>query len=138
MHKDTFIQTLRLAGLRSTPSRVRILGVLSETDMPIHAQALGALVGDSIDLVTVYRTLASFEEKGIVRRVDIGDGASLYELADDHHHHAVCTNCKRIEEFTVPNDEKIVAAALKRVKHFASISRHSFELFGLCTRCSRK
>ena len=54
------------------------------------------------DRTTLYRTLKTFEEKGIVHHIDDGTGISKYalcepgcncELGQDLHLHFHCTNC---------------------------------------------
>ena len=47
------------------------------------------------DYSTVFRAVAFLEEKGLVQKVELGDGRSRYEPADDHHDHVRCTECGR-------------------------------------------
>jgi len=62
------------------------------------------------DRTTIYRTLKTFEEKGLVHSIDDGTGFPKYALcaeacdADEHHDlhvHFYCTKCK--ETFCLPN-----------------------------------
>lgn len=55
------------------------------------------------DRVTLYRTVKTFEEHGLVHRVEDGTGVTKFALcqpdctANGHHHlhiHFYCTNCK--------------------------------------------
>ncbi len=56
---------------------------------------------EKFDRVTIYRTLQTFVEKGIVHTIPTADNSVLYALCKDcteHHHHDdhvhfVCTNC---------------------------------------------
>ena len=88
-----------------------------------------------MDLVTVYRTLASFEKAGIVKRVDLRADAVLYELNDEHHHHIVCTNCGTVEDFELCDMEALTKKIAQKSKHFKTIQEHTLELFGICTQC---
>ena len=51
-----------------------------------------------IDLVTLYRTLASFEKNKLVKRVDLHKDAIYYELNLEHHHHIVCVECGKVDD----------------------------------------
>lgn len=93
---------LRSLGLRKTPVRVGVLEVLGKAGRPMSVpQLLGKLRG--VDSVTVYRTLNTFVEKGIVHRVRSEDRSWLYALgpaqkAHEHKHpHFVCERCGKVE-----------------------------------------
>jgi Fur family ferric uptake transcriptional regulator len=131
---------LRTAGLKCTPPRLAVLTLLAEGGHYINAQEIHEKLGKKkgLDLVTIYRTLASFEKAGIAKRVDVRKGAVYYEFNEGHHHHVICTNCEKVAEFTDAGDEELIAKALKQVKGFSSISHHSFDLFGLCNTCAKK
>jgi len=70
--------------------------------------------GEKIDRVTVYRTLQTFVEKGIIHTIPTADNAIRYALCKDqcsegHHHdhhvHFVCKQCGNticLEETAVP------------------------------------
>lgn len=58
---------------------------------------------DHSDRITIYRTLKTFEEKGMVHRIEDGTGATKYALCPEacdpgHHHdlhiHFYCMDCK--------------------------------------------
>ncbi len=90
-----------------------------------------------MDQVTLYRTLETFVKADIARSLSLRKDCAHYELSDDHHHHVVCTECGTVKDFEGCDIEKITRAALSQVKGFVTITKHSFELFGLCTRCAR-
>jgi hypothetical protein len=72
----------------------------------------------AFDRVTVYRTLQTFVEKGIIHQIPTTDNSILYALCrhnceQGHHHdnhvHFICTNCDKtfcLDDVTVP-DEKL-------------------------------
>lgn len=89
--------------LSSTESRRRILSLfLAEGDALTHGD-IEKKVGDKYDRVTIYRTLQTFEEKGIIHAIPTADNSILYALCkeceDGHHHddhvHFLCTNCEK-------------------------------------------
>ena len=70
------------------------------------------------DRITIYRTLKTFEEKGLIHSIDDGTGSPKYALCiencDSNHHHDLhvhfyCTTCK--ETFCLP-DSKIPELSL--------------------------
>lgn len=139
MEKET-LTILRKAGLKTTVPRLAILKVLEKDRLPVNAEHVHRKVGRlDVNEATVYRTLASFEKKGIVRRVDLRKDSAHYELASArHHHHIVCTDCGTIEDFESCQIGKVSDRVLSQSSHFSVISEHALELFGLCNRCVKK
>ena len=129
---------LRNNGLRATPGRIAILNALSRAARPITVADLRAKIGASaVDQVTLYRTLETFISLAIVRRIDLQQGhSSFYELADNHHHHLICTQCGTVKDFEACDADKIAKQALRQIKGFAVVNNHAFELFGLCNACA--
>jgi len=123
-------------GLKATAPRSAVLTALESAKVPLNAKELHSKLSEKgIDLVTVYRTIASFEEKRIIRRVDLRKESVSYELALDHHHHIVCTSCGTLEDIDACEIEELSKKLVKKSKQFTKISEHTFELFGLCTAC---
>ena len=92
---------LRRKNLNITESRKKILSLfLAHKDALAHGD-IEKHAGEKFDRVTVYRTLQTFVEKGIVHTIPTVDNATLYALCKDcneeHHHddhvHFVCRNC---------------------------------------------
>ena len=134
-----FKKILHDCGYKATSSRFAILKAFSKIDRPMNAEAIYQKVKKTgLDKVTVYRTIASFEKSGILRRIDLKKNSSCYELNNDHHHHVICTECDKIVTFKEEDDKKIIDSILEKVKVFKTISGHTFDLFGICKNCSKK
>ena len=91
--------------------------------------------GEKVGLTTVYRTLQQMAEIGAIDTLHDETGETLYRSCamDDHHHHLVCTNCRKTVEIDggpVEDWAKEIAA-----KHCFQKSGHTAEIFGLCPRC---
>lgn len=126
---------LRNAGVRPTPRRIAVFDALAGGDVA-SADDLHKRVKS--DLVTVYRALEIFVEKGLVREVRFKDGIVRYEIAKkSHHHHIVCTRCGRVDELPHCDMHTIEKQALRESRHFARVEEHSLEFFGTCTSCAR-
>ena len=92
---------LRRKHLSITESRKKILSLfLAVPDALAHGD-IERKAGEKFDRVTVYRTLQTFVEKGIIHTIPTAENTVLYALCKDctegHHHdehiHFVCTNC---------------------------------------------
>jgi Fur family transcriptional regulator, ferric uptake regulator len=93
---------LRSHKLRSTPGRSKILHLFLTSGHALSYSDIEKEMASSFDRVTVYRTIKSFVDKGVVHKV-LDDGGSLkYALCSthcndtDHHHdhvHFKCIHC---------------------------------------------
>lgn len=137
------LMTMKAAGtkgktLRDTPIRRKVMAVFDGATEPLAAKAVAAKIPGA-DTVTVYRTIEALLDAGSIVRVDLGGRAALYEsLGKSHHHHIVCTSCGAIEGFDRCGLDELARETVARSKAFASVTRHSFELFGICKPCSKK
>jgi len=123
-----------------TPTRLSILSTFMRVRKPLSAEHILKHVRKTerkADQVTVYRTLTSFEKKGLIKKVNLRTDAAFYELAFDHHHHVVCTSCGRVEDFTDCSISHIIEKVTRTSPYFKTIDDHSIELFGMCTTCVR-
>ena len=137
MTKD-FALTLKKATLKVTPARQAILETFSSDCKPINAEYIHQKLQDKgFNIVTIYRTLASLERAGIIKKVDLRKGSAYYELAGNHHHHVVCTSCGKTEGFENCSMDTISKDVLRRSSLFTTINQHSLELFGICKSCSK-
>jgi Fe2+ or Zn2+ uptake regulation protein len=129
----------RLHGLgqRYTPGRRGLVDILIGLSGPVTIDAIRDTPDGALPLSSVYRNLALLEEAGVVRRVPGADDSTRYELAEDlteHHHHLVCTNCNKVEDFVVPKAlERALAKAAAALDFEAT--GHSLDLVGLCADC---
>lgn len=86
-----FAQALRDAGLRVTQQRMTLLALLVESaDHPSADELFLRVktVDDSLSLATVYRTLSALEEAGLIRRLNLENEPSRFEITPvaDHDH----------------------------------------------------
>ena len=131
---------LRTKGYKITKARLAILDIFFKKKGPVDAQIVYKMLRKSvhckkINEATVYRTLASFEETGVLTKVDLRKDSVYFELAGEHHHHIVCTNCDKVEEFENSEIEKLIRRIVEKSSKFIKIKEHSLELFGLCRMC---
>jgi Fur family ferric uptake transcriptional regulator len=140
----------RGCGYRITASREAILGVLTRSDKHLSAEDIYIKVHDAypaIGLTTIYRTLEILVDMGLVFKFDFGDGRARYELAEGsdksgHHHHLVCTECKRVIDYTDFIDDEVellrkTETGLSK-KYDFQITNHLIQFYGLCRKCKKK
>lgn len=92
---------LRRKHLSITESRKKILSLFLATPDALTHGDIERKAGEKFDRVTVYRTLQTFVEKGIIHTIPTAENTVLYALCKDctegHHHddhiHFICTNC---------------------------------------------
>lgn len=132
---------LREKGQKVTPARIAILEVFSKKNEPLNALMIYKSLSKKpetkdINEVTVYRTLASLENVGLLKKVNLRKDSVFFERAEEHHHHIICTNCDMVEDFENKKIEEVLRQIENGSRRFRKIKEHSLELFGLCTNCS--
>ena len=130
-------ESLKENGYRLTAARRSILAALVASEGHINADELFDIVhkkAHGVGRMTVYRTLDLLTELGMVRPVYQGSAAARYVLlADGHHHHLVCSSCKRvieIEQCLFPEIEQAV-----RSRYQFDMEGHLLEIYGRCGEC---
>ncbi len=87
--------------------------------------------------VTLYRTVESLQEAGLVKAVrfrhEDEDRFELGEAVRPHHHHAVCESCGTTEAIEGCRGSNLPLKLPRRFKVLA----HQLEVYGLCVRCQR-
>ncbi len=123
-------------GLKNTEARSAVVMVLSNTNEPLDVSGIKSELEKldiKVDQATVYRILNTFYEKGIIKRIEIGEGKYRYEIEKDHHHHLICTNCGRIEDIEIDLSSDFDKEIEK--KNGFLVKSHSLEFFGICKNC---
>lgn len=132
---DTLAEVLKENGYSLTSPRKVVFEALRHHE-PQTMHEIIAACADKIDRASVYRTLALFEQFGIVQRLQIGWKYKL-ELSDQfshHHHHLSCMRCgATIAIHEDPALEKRIQA-LARAQGFQAVD-HQFEVRGICEKC---
>lgn len=127
--------------LRKTSPRLSVLSILKSREMATSQPELEAIIGKGIDRVTLYRTLRTFEEKGIIHKVLDLNGTANYALCDtscnehehnDEHVHFNCTSCLNVyclEALQIPHLVMPIDFVPNAV---------NFIVYGICAKCTEK
>ena len=133
---DEILDRLAEAGGRRTAARYAIVQTLLDAKEHVTADELASEVQrrfPSVNISTVYRTLDTLEDLGIVDHVHLGHGRAIYHLADEEHQHLVCEKCERVTELPVTKLRSFLNA-IERDFGF-EVDRRHFAIVGVCRRC---
>jgi Fur family transcriptional regulator, ferric uptake regulator len=133
--------TLRNHHLRSTACRENVLETFQNREAALsHGDLEGALKNKHFDRVTIYRTLKTFLEKGIIHKV-LDDEGMRYALCrercteDNHNHdhvHFKCTDCGQTSCL-----EKLHIPAVKLPSGYRA-QEVNLLIQGLCAECAQE
>lgn len=129
-------EILRDKKIKATRQRLELLDQIMLLDTMFTAQKLYELLSSSMDLVTIYRILQIFQEKGIIREVLGNCETKMFEMACKHnpiHPHFICNSCKEVLCLPVV-DEKIIQSIRDSYSNL-DIDKVSIHLSGLCKKC---
>jgi Fur family ferric uptake transcriptional regulator len=131
---------LARAGHRAGGARTEVMGLLARQDCCLSAQEIHEELrssGRSVGLASVYRALDVLAQLNLVHRID-RDGTAAYEPADpsgEHHHHAICDRCGKLDAFEDPELERLIDGLGERLGY--AVGAHDVVLRGSCPDCAR-
>jgi Fur family transcriptional regulator, ferric uptake regulator len=128
-------------GIRKTKIRLDMLKFFLSKSYALTHSEIELAIDQSYDRVTIYRTLNSFEEQGLIHKVLDESGTSKYALCASHcishkhndaHVHFNCEKCGHtfcLEDIPIPD----VALPI----NYQLIS-YNFLIQGVCKDCSQE
>jgi Fur family transcriptional regulator, ferric uptake regulator len=129
---------LARSGHRSGGARGEVVALLAEQRCCLSAQDIHDRLRTgprAVGLASVYRALDVLATLKLVHRIDV-DGIACYEPADpsgQHHHHAICDSCGKMDSFEDPELERRIASVGRRLGY--DIEGHDIVLRGECPAC---
>ncbi len=137
---ERFTAYLREHNLPVTAQRLAVAEVLLTSEHHLSAEEVAKEVsarGRTVGTATVYRTIDTLLESGLLVERDFGEGFRRFEPARDvpNHEHLVCTQCGKVEEF---RDERLerMTTIVAESRGFAR-QRHRLVIHGICRDCQR-
>jgi Fur family peroxide stress response transcriptional regulator len=131
-----FIAACRELGLKVTHQRTEIFRELAATNEHPDAETIYERVHariPALSLDTVYRTLRTLEEHGVVARVGSMRDRARFDANTDRHHHFVCTQCGLVSDFY--SDELDGFDPPEDVQRVGEVASVYVELRGICRAC---
>jgi len=126
--------------LSVTESRTKILELFLSINGALAHGDIEKKAGEKFDRVTVYRTLQSFLDKGIIHSIPTADNSVRYALCkddcyeghhQDNHIHFVCINCGTttcLDEVHIPSVELPAGFKMQQIEMVVS---------GKCKECNK-
>ena len=126
------VKILKSEGLRYTDQRQAIWDEIRNSSEHRDAEDIYLKLKEGkvkVSRATVYRTIDVLVKNRLVRKMDVGEGRSLYEprLDDEHHDHMICLDTGDIIEFYNEELEDLQDTIAK--KHGYKVIRHVHQLF---------
>ncbi|MDQ3683412.1 MAG: transcriptional repressor [Bacteroidota bacterium] len=129
---------LRKKNLSITDSRKKILSLFLQANDALTHGDIEKKASEKFDRVTIYRTLQTFVEKGIVHTIPTIDNSIRYALCKDctegHHHddhvHFICSNCN----ITICLDD-VVSPSIELPKEY-NAQNVQVVINGICNNCN--
>lgn len=92
-------------GLKVTPQRLAVLDAMSNLKDHPTAECIIDFIRKNhpnIAVGTVYKTLETFVEKGIIKKVKTERDIMRYDSIMEKHHHLYCVESERIDDYYDP------------------------------------
>jgi Fur family peroxide stress response transcriptional regulator len=129
---------MRQKGLRVTAQRDAILDYLLSTDEHPSARSIFAHVRGKVPricLSTVYSTLAELNKHNIIKELSFDIMDNRYEGNVSHHINLICVRCGKIMDYMT--DHLLDMDRIRQTTRFQPFQSR-FELYGVCTACSKR
>jgi Fur family ferric uptake transcriptional regulator len=131
---------LRETGHKVTPQRVLILSAVRHAGEHVTAsRVIDDLKGAHpyIDASTVYRTLSSATDMGLLSETDMGGGDSEFEwIGKDRHHHVICRSCGAVSSLDNTYLDGLATLLYEELGFQADLGH--FAIFGVCKDCQEE
>ena len=136
--RSNFRKLCQDSGLALTHQRQVIFDTLAEMHHPSPDEVFEQvrLLIPSISHATVYKTLHTFVEHGILRELSPHHGTLRVDMGSEPHHHLICVRCKSVSD-VAPETVETVKVTGQLPKGF-KVERVAVEIQGICAKCAQK
>jgi Fe2+ or Zn2+ uptake regulation protein len=124
---------LKLKGIRPSFQRIKVLEFLQRCCAHPTAEEIYNELSPEIptlSLATIYNTLHTFKEAGVVRELTFDADVLHYDIILENHGHFKCTSCGKISNFDIDMD----CIPVKDLQNF-QIEHKNIYFTGLCPAC---
>jgi len=102
MNTESIIKALKECGLKVTPQRIAVFDAVINLNNHPAAENITEFIKvnhPNIATGTVYKTLETLVQCGIIKRVKTDSDVMRYDAIIEKHHHLYCSESDRIEDF---------------------------------------
>ena len=141
---EEFYTKLKENGYKLTTQRKVVLNaMLDHQDEHLTVEEIYQFVKETnpeIGLATVYRNIQLLSDMRIVEKLNLDDGFTRYELANEdevhRHHHLICEECGKVIE--VKEDLMGSIEQIFKETYGFTVHDHQAKFFGICSDCAKK
>ena len=136
---QAFVRTCRQQGLKITHQRMEIFRELAASAAHPDAETVFQAVSQRVPSIspdTVYRTLATLEVEGLIRKVSPLVEKARYDANTERHHHFICTVCGLVRDFYSADLDDLPIPPV--VKTLGEIESAQVEVRGICSACAQR
>jgi Fur family ferric uptake transcriptional regulator len=135
---DSIVEILKQSQLSVTENRLKILSLFHRSGHGLSHADIERMSGANFDRITIYRTLQTFVEKGIIHTIPTSNNSVIYalcskECSEGHHHddhvHFICEECGTsycLDQVNIPD--------VNMPKGF-SVRQTNVVINGVCKNC---
>ena len=132
MTRTTISQRCKNVGIRMTGQRRLIIKVLENSKDHPDVETLferANKIDNKVSIATVYRTVRTLQNAGILEKLEFNDGRSRFEDAvRNHHDHLIDLDTGKVIEFLDEEIEQIQTKIAKKLGY--KLIGHKLELYG--------
>jgi Fur family peroxide stress response transcriptional regulator len=132
-------ERLRSSGVKLTHQRMEIFREVAMSEEHPDAEKIYNRVRKrlpSISLDTVYRTLWSLLDLGLITTLGLPRKTVRFDANMKLHHHFVCTKCGMTRDFYSKELDRL--KILESEEILETVQRTQVEVSGICKKCSKK
>lgn len=133
-------EIFREKGIKLTPQRLGVYSYLCNTNThPSTDEIYKNIHADypSMSLATVYKTLKTLTEKGLIQELNVGEGNFRYDANTKAHAHIQCLACKRVDDLKTDIELDFILDKVKDCTDY-NIVYPQLYLYGYCSECQKK
>lgn len=130
------INILKEKNINVTEQRISVLEFLYlDESHPTAEEIYYAMLktDDKVARATVYNTINTFEEKGLIRVVGFNENVKRFDLYLEEHAHFVCNYCENIFDVEIP--EILRDAKIFDLPDNVEVESQSIIIRGKCFKC---
>lgn len=131
---------LKEHGLKVTPQRLSIFKMLRHTHIHPSAEIIYKSLQQehpTMSLATVYKTLDTFVQHGLVQQLNLGEDSYRYDADTSQHSHIQCTQCKCVIDLPALQHVEDFRKDVQSATAF-NLSYEQIYFYGVCPACQKK
>jgi len=132
----TLAAVFKPKSLKLTPQRIAVYEALQNTKSHPSAEMIYNSIRDrypTMSLATVYKTLKTLVEVGLVQELNVGEGNFRYDANAEPHPHITCTNCGKVDDINEV-DLSYINDTVKDYTKYKILSSKVY-FYGICPDC---